>query len=164
MSLKNIFSDYKNKKNPENIGIKSILQEYKNHVKAKNAEYENEIKQAVVAETFMNKIIFPAFEKLRIEFTEDGDERKADVNIRDIQASVTVFCNNIQEFIYRVSIKKSENDFQVSSFTYHINSDGEISDGKEERLFAGKKVFEIGEEEIRMDFYTKYRTYLLSRV
>jgi hypothetical protein len=185
MGLLDIFRDVKNKDNQndpkdqknlpqlkkgpqEKIGIKSILREYNKKIKDNNDKAEKIIHASVTAEILMNKLINPAFEKLRQEFEEDGEERKAEFNFKEPQSILTVFCNNSREYIFKVTLKNAapagyENDFQLNAITYHFNSAGELSNGKEERILSDKKITKISEEDIRNDFYTKYRDYLLSR-
>lgn len=183
MSLKSIINDYKNKnqikkkeinnkieleklkKNPiEKIGIKSILQEYKTQIEAKGFLSKELIKNKIDSESLMDKIIIPAFEDLRIEFEKYGEERKSNINTKPSQSSLIVFCNGKQEFIYRISIKNDNNNFKINAITYHINPEGEISLGKDERIFSEKRLYQISENDFKNDFYTKYRIYLLSNV
>lgn len=188
MGLKNIFDAFNNKKNGkqdkesnnkessmlkkgssfEKMDIKSILKEFKDQEKAKNSEADKVIKKKIYVDNFMDKVIISAFEKLITEFEEVGGERKAQLTTNALQSSLTVFCNDDTEYIYKISIENEDrpgngNELKINLITFLYNSDNVPSNGKKEIIFAGKKINNISEEDIRNDFYTRYRDYLLAR-
>jgi hypothetical protein len=184
MGLKSILIDYKNKKQAkkkevsfkheleqlkkhppvEKSGLKSLLAEYKTHIAAKKLLDDELVQNEIAPETLMNKVIIPAFENLSREFEKYGEERKATVNSKASQASLIVFCNDHQEYIYRITIKNDKDNYKIFAVTYQINPDGEISDGYEECLFTEKKLNQVNEDDLKNDFYNRYRIYLLAGV
>ncbi len=182
MKIKDIIEAYKNKKqdlknkhelkeikkhakkNDSESGIKGILSEYKNKLKEKDQKEEIKVRQnALEVDTFLQKIVNTAFNNLKDEFDNYGEERTVQLNVKLLQISLTVYYEQKQEYIFRIIIK-NDNEFSANLIIYHIEPNGEISTGKEEKLLPAKKIQEITEEDIRKNFYKRYKDYLMSLV
>jgi hypothetical protein len=184
MKIKDIIESYKSKKQelknkselkeikksipkPEKNeqGIKNILFEYKNKIKEKEQKEVIKGKQDELnVEVFFKEVVNHAFENLKEEFDKYGEDRIVQLNFKPLQTSLTVYCEQKQEYIYRITIKNGPENPSANIIIYHITPDGEISTGKEEKLLTNKKIEEITEEDVRKDFYSRYKDYLMSLV
>lgn len=150
MKIKNILSDYRNNKNESKLNIKAILDEYKS---------KNSIKQS---ET-LKEIIINALSAIEKEFTDYNSERIAKTDFKDIQFSLLVYNEEIQEYIYRITLKKENNIPIISIISYEINN-GNIESANEEKISILEDKKFSDESNIRNDFYTKYRNFLMSKL
>lgn len=146
------------------MSIKDILNNYQNQSKLsrddKQEESLNLHETEEKSKEFIEKIINPAFDKLKEEF--DRTDRKAVIESKasSYYASVTIYKDNIKEFYYEINLRADENNYWLMLVYHHIKHNGTFYYFPEQELSFNKANEEISEAEIRQDFYNRYQEFM----
>lgn len=145
--------------------LKHIFDELKKHDSHLNGFNEELLSEPISIDTFLLKVVKPAFVKLADELKKYDRESFIDNSI-DFTISIKIIYKKIEEFNYEIKVRDNginENTvFSVSS--YHIEPGDSKTSGEELISYPSKDIDVISEDNIIHDFLSKYKEHMLKNL